>query len=170
MEISSLHEDVVSKLAESGVFGRGIDLFGRADSLLGLHRQGTTLRGWCCGSQMDAYWLSAVVRGGKVAGFRCNCPYDDGGICKHVVALLLRWCHMPEDFALVPPMEELMQRCTSQELAQMLEAAVERDPKFLAQLAPHEFTMPSFDEWDDDYDPDNDDDDDGEIRWFSARS
>lgn len=35
------------------------------------------------------YHVSINVENGSVASWNCNCPYDHGAVCKHVVALAL---------------------------------------------------------------------------------
>lgn len=146
----SLNEEGVFDLTEEKVFARGVDLFGDGDALLGLHRQGASLRGWCRGSDVKPYALHAVIAAGDAIHTHCNCPYSYGGICKHLVALLLAWCHTPEAFAMIPPLDTLLKQYTRAQLVEILTAAVDRDPRLLAALAPDHFQMPRFDEWDDD--------------------
>ncbi|MBN1484095.1 MAG: helicase-associated domain-containing protein [Chloroflexia bacterium] len=58
--------------------------------------------------------LSAEVRGSRLyrvdietgsEGLQahCSCPYDWGGYCKHIGAVLLKWIHNPQSFAVQEP-------------------------------------------------------------------
>jgi uncharacterized Zn finger protein len=38
----------------------------------------------------------------------CTCPYDWGGICKHIVATLLIWVREPDSFHVLAPVDELL--------------------------------------------------------------
>lgn len=147
-EEAILHEETVCDLAETKVFVRGIDLFADGTALLGLQHQGNSLRGWCLGSSGQPYVLRATVQEGAVVGTSCTCPYSYEGICKHLVALLLAWCHTPETFTDIPPMQQLLEGYTPGKLAEILAHAVDRDPGLLAALAPEHYTAPDFGEWD----------------------
>ena len=38
----------------------------------------------------------------------CSCPYDWGGYCKHIVAVLLAYLHEPEKVTERPSVDELL--------------------------------------------------------------
>ncbi|HEX8552075.1 MAG TPA: SWIM zinc finger family protein [Abditibacteriaceae bacterium] len=151
-ETEPLHEDAIEELAETKVFARGVDLFESGDALFGLHRQDTLLRGWCWGTASKLYRLHALVENGAVVHTLCDCPYAYGGICKHLVALLLAQCHTPEVFQEIPPLEELLANLSPASLINIVSSAITRDPQLLAELAPAQFELPSeyFDRRDED--------------------
>lgn len=49
------------------------------------------------------YRVSVWVKANGEIGTHCNCPYDYGGDCKHIVATLLAWVNEPESFQ--PPLD-----------------------------------------------------------------
>lgn len=59
-------------------------------------RQGETLTGQIRGSKL--YTVEATVDSGAIHAV-CSCPYDWGGYCKHIGALLLKWIYEPRSFA-----------------------------------------------------------------------
>jgi len=50
---------------------------------------GVTLTAQCEGTSAPSYRLQVELDGGGVRSTSCTCPYDWGGDCKHIVALLL---------------------------------------------------------------------------------
>jgi uncharacterized Zn finger protein len=54
-------------------------------------------------SGTDTYRVSVWVKADGDIGTHCNCPYDYGGDCKHIVATLLAWVNEPESFQ--PPVD-----------------------------------------------------------------
>jgi hypothetical protein len=56
----------------------------------------------------DVYDVEIDVKPSGIAAF-CTCPYDWGGYCKHIGAVLLKWIHKPEAFVqkdVLPPSED----------------------------------------------------------------
>ncbi len=53
----------------------------------------------CEGSSAPSYRLRAELDTGGVRSADCTCPYDWGGDCKHIVALLLMYLHKPKEFS-----------------------------------------------------------------------
>ena len=107
------HEDHIAQLTEEDVqmlctgrsFERGEALYlqGAISDAL---RRGTALRARCQGSMLEPYRVSAELDELGVAWAACSCPYDRGGRCKHIVALLLTWIHRPQEFSAVPKTED----------------------------------------------------------------
>lgn len=59
-------------------------------------RSGHTLTAQVRGSRL--YEVEIDVEPGGISAI-CSCPYDWGGYCKHIGAVLLRWIQSPGDFA-----------------------------------------------------------------------
>jgi len=77
--------DDIKELATSSSFERGEDYFlsGEVDKIV---RKGNLFEGIVYGSRK--YKVSLDITTNQL-NFKCNCPYDFGGICKHEVALAL---------------------------------------------------------------------------------
>lgn len=57
---------------------------------------GWTLSSTCEGTEEEPYHVSVELMPTGIAAADCSCPYDWGGDCKHIVALLLTYVHAPE--------------------------------------------------------------------------
>lgn len=102
--------------------------------------------------------ITAVVSGSRdydlaldlsADGFdpRCSCPYDGAGVCKHVVAVLLRLADgLPNDES--EPIDTVLERAETDELRAFLREEMRTDPtlrdRFLARFG--ESTTRSVDE------------------------
>jgi hypothetical protein len=61
-------------------------------------------------------WLKADGR----IGATCNCPYDYGGDCKHIVATLLAWLNEPDSFQPPVDLKAVLQKRRKAELVDLL--------------------------------------------------
>ena len=118
---------------ESRVWRRGCDL---ADSpaLSDLMRAGHELFGSCEGSYGEPYQLKVRLEKGALASSSCSCPFEGGGLCKHRVALLLRYAQSPDEFTATPSTGEMIGALKRDELNALLENLVSREPALLPTL------------------------------------
>jgi len=77
--------DDIQELATSRSFERGEDYF-LSGEVVKIVRKGSLFEGIVYGSRK--YKVSLDINNNQL-NFKCNCPYDFGGICKHEVALAL---------------------------------------------------------------------------------
>lgn len=59
------------------------------------------MRALCWGTAPEPYEVKVMLGENEVLSAECTCPYDWGGACKHVVALLLTYIHQPEAFEVI---------------------------------------------------------------------
>src|SRR5215210_7161125 len=78
-------------------FARGRELF-REGAVSQTAVQGDMLSGLCEGTESPFYRVRAELDEGGVRTVSCTCPYDYGGYCKHVIALLLSYARDPTRF------------------------------------------------------------------------
>ena len=64
-------------------------------SVLSMERRGDELVGQVEGSQYEPYQVRITFTGDAVESAFCDCPYEWGGWCKHVVAVLMAALHEP---------------------------------------------------------------------------
>lgn len=89
-------------------------------------RQGSVLRGEVEGSGYDPYTVVVVFGARGVERAECTCPYDWGGHCKHIVAVLLTWVDSPEVFVEQAPIADLIRALNAATIRDLLaRAAVE---------------------------------------------
>lgn len=91
-------EDAVRALATEESFARGRD-YARRGAVSGLVRRGDRLSADFEGSEFMSYTVTLELHEGGIARTRCSCPYDWGGACKHVIAVLLEYLKAPDAVA-----------------------------------------------------------------------
>jgi len=131
--LPQLTEEDIRLLCTTPSFERGQDYYWQG-AIRDRLRQGSTLRALCEGSQYEPYRVLIELDEQGVAWADCSCPYDRGGHCKHIVALLLTWVHDPQEFAVVPETEELLAGMGRAELIEVIEAMLEREPDLIHLL------------------------------------
>jgi uncharacterized Zn finger protein len=89
---------------------------------------GIALMALCEGSQDETYRLRVELSRGWVKEASCTCPYDWGGDCKHIVALLLTYLHQPEDFQERVNLADLLRALEKDALVDLLLRLVRNDP------------------------------------------
>ena len=123
----TLTENDIRVLASPQSFERGFNYF-HNDALFNTRRVGNDLRGHCHGSSYTPYRVSAQLGLGGFITAHCTCPYDWGGICKHIVALLLAWAHTPDVFQSVAPTDERLANKSKEELVALIQEMLKREP------------------------------------------
>ena len=90
-----------------------------------------TARVW--GSQPDAYRVTVELGASGILSTGCSCPYDWGGTCKHIVAVLLTLVRKPDSVEKRPPLDELLAQRSKQDLISLVKEMIVRQPD-LARL------------------------------------
>ncbi|MFQ6016281.1 MAG: SWIM zinc finger domain-containing protein, partial [Anaerolineae bacterium] len=85
-----LTEYTVRHLATDQSFSRGEDYY-HSGAVLEVLRRGDMLSAEVEGTSYEPYQVTIRLDGGGVADAECSCPYDWGGYCKHIVAVLLTY-------------------------------------------------------------------------------
>ena len=114
-KLPQLTEAHIRELTSGKSFERG-EAYYRDGAVLEPVRQARDLRAQCEGSDYEPYQVSATLAEGGITETSCTCPYDYGGICKHVVALLLTYVHEPQAFRSIPPLATLLDGRSQEEL------------------------------------------------------
>lgn len=130
-ELPRLTEAHIRNLASEPSFERG-ETYYRDGAVLDPVCQATHLRAQCEGSEYEPYQVSATLGEGGVVETSCTCPYDYGGICKHVVALLLTYVHKPQSFRFIPPLATLLAGRSQEELIILIGEMIKREPELLS--------------------------------------
>jgi uncharacterized Zn finger protein len=122
-----LSEAAIRVGATEKSFARGRELF-RRGAVSRAAIQGRTLSGVCEGSDSPFYRVRAELDEGGIRSVSCTCPYDFGGYCKHVIALLLSYAHEPESFAARKEPAELLSDLSREQLLALLTKLVGEQP------------------------------------------
>jgi uncharacterized Zn finger protein len=86
----SVTNEAIRVLATAESFARGQRYF-EDGAVSDLVQRGDRLKAEVEGSEFDPYQVSIRLHDGGVADTRCTCPYDGGGYCNHIVAVLLKF-------------------------------------------------------------------------------
>ncbi len=132
-KLPRLTEAQVRKLATPQSFERGQKYF-RNEAIIEPVIQGMELRAQCEGSEDEPYQVSATLGKGGVAETSCDCPYDYGGVCKHIVALLLTYVHEPQHFRALSSLKITLNEFSKEELIELIGGMVKAQPKLMAQI------------------------------------
>jgi uncharacterized Zn finger protein len=122
-----LTEDKIRAMASPQSYERGVDYY-QSGAVFNTQRMDDELRGQCRGSDYTPYRVSVQLSAGGILSTYCTCPYDWGGICKHIVALLLTWVHEPDAFQLVAPIDERLANKSKEELIALVQEMLKREP------------------------------------------
>jgi uncharacterized Zn finger protein len=88
----------------------------------------------CEGSTEPSYRLRVELDAGGIRSASCTCPYDWGGDCKHIVALLLSYLHKPEEFSEQKSVKELLAGLEKDSLVALVTGLVERNPDLYDEI------------------------------------
>ncbi|HJW89760.1 MAG TPA: SWIM zinc finger family protein [Anaerolineales bacterium] len=132
-----LTEEIIRQRASEQSFQRGREYYEvRAiyDPSWQAMPGGIVLMAYCEGSSAPSYRLRVELDAGGVRATSCTCPYDWGGDCKHIVALLLMYLHQPEEFNEQRSLSELLAGLEKDELLALLTRLVQKDPDLYDEL------------------------------------
>ena len=132
--LSWLTESYIRELCTEQSFERGQNYF-EAGVIVRPVIMGNTLVAECEGTDYQPYKVTVSFGNGGISSASCSCPYDWGGYCKHIVALLLAWLHRPEDFVSVDDVRTQLRRMTKTQLNQLIWQMAKHDPAILYLLA-----------------------------------
>ncbi|MBN1890418.1 MAG: SWIM zinc finger domain-containing protein [Thermoflexales bacterium] len=136
MAIPSLNEVIIRQQATDQSFQRGRDYY-RSGAVGSLVQRGSTIQAEVEGSQCEPYHVALSFDAGGITGAYCNCPYDWGGWCKHIVAVLLACLHEPASIQVRPPMEEALTGLGRDQLQTVLLKLAEAMPGAIEAIENH---------------------------------
>ncbi|MBF0436971.1 MAG: SWIM zinc finger domain-containing protein [Magnetococcales bacterium] len=128
MAKTKLTEQTIRYLASSQSFERGQEYL-HAEAVSTLVQRGDVLTAEVEGSEYDPYKVSVHLHDGGVASADCSCPYDWGGYCKHIVAVLLSYVRDPDEVDQREPITYLLDGLDQSQLLQLLKKRLEIEPQ-----------------------------------------
>lgn len=132
-----LTEEIIRSRASDQSYQKGREYF-RSGAIYDPSWQSTSggvvLSGQCEGSTAPSYRLRAELDAGGVRSASCTCPYDWGGDCKHIVALLLMYLHKREDFSEHQGVSDLLADMEKDSLVALIDHLVARDPDLYDEI------------------------------------
>jgi uncharacterized Zn finger protein len=129
-----LTESIIQAAATPESFQRGREYF-EAGAIFNVAIQGDVLLGECEGSSAPAYQVRVQLDSAGIQAAECTCPYDWGGFCKHIVALLLAYLHNREQFVERAQPAELLADLDRDDLVTLLEKLMQEQPGLYDRVA-----------------------------------
>ncbi len=121
-------EDDIRSGTTTQSFARGKSYYDKG-AVSGTIRRGNELEGQVQGSQFQPYRIHVVLLDQTdVISATCTCPYNWGGYCKHIVAVLLAYVHQPESFVERPPLPEMLMERSKEQLVDLIRQMILRYP------------------------------------------
>lgn len=123
----TITESAVRALATPESFLRGKEYY-EQDAISNAPIQGNLLTADCAGTSAPFYRVRVELDDAGIRSADCTCPYEYGGFCKHIVALLLHFSHDPKEFATRQAPAEMLAELDRDDLLALVTKLVERDP------------------------------------------
>ncbi len=132
---------VLPKITESMIrAGAGLESFHRGEeyyrdgAISSTAIQGVLLSGECAGTFAPYYRVQVELDEAGIAEASCTCPYEFGGFCKHIVALLLAYLHHPKSFAVRKAPAELLADLDPNDLLAILTKLMQEQPELYDRI------------------------------------
>ena len=100
-------EATIRSLTTPESFSRGEDYY-HSGAVSDIERRGDVLHAEVEGSSYQPYQVTIELDESGIVAADCSCPYDWGGYCKHIVAVLLTYIHGREEIAERPTPDALL--------------------------------------------------------------
>jgi uncharacterized Zn finger protein len=130
---NKMTENILKSLSSPESFTRGHDLY-QSDAVFDTFRQGDLLTGKCKGRSAPFYQIRVQLDEGGIQEASCTCPYDWGGYCKHIVALMLTYVHSPDAFIEQKNIKELLGQLDKDGLVYLITKMVDKNPDLYSWL------------------------------------
>jgi uncharacterized Zn finger protein len=133
MSIPGLSEGSIRQQAAADSFRRGQEYY-CSGAVVSLVRRGHVLRAEVEGSQYEPYRVRVTFDQGGITEATCSCPYDWGGWCKHIVAVLLACLHDPGKIEERPALDELLADLDREQLRDLVLRLAAHDPDLADEI------------------------------------
>lgn len=114
-----LTEALIQKYVNEQSLSRGYAYYrnGDVDAVV---RRGAHISGSVTGSRYEPYQIQIRLSNDDIVSAECDCPYDWGGYCKHIAAVLLHCMHNADEVEEKPTLETLLSGLSAGELLHMI--------------------------------------------------
>ncbi|MFM7580488.1 MAG: SWIM zinc finger domain-containing protein [Microcystaceae cyanobacterium] len=121
------------KEATESSWTRGEDYY-QGGAVRQLIQRGQSLEALVNGSNYEPYFVQIALGDKSVEEADCNCPYDYGGWCKHIVATLLTYLDQNEDLEQRLPLTDLLAQLDAKQLKEVLAHLVQEKPQLITTI------------------------------------
>ncbi|MCJ7552156.1 MAG: SWIM zinc finger family protein [Anaerolineae bacterium] len=134
MALPSLSEAAIRRHATPESLSRGENTY-LGGAVVSLVQRGNVVQAGVQGSQYAPYRVQVTFDEGGVTDAICDCPYDWGGWCKHIVAVLLACRREPDLIEERPVLDELLASLDRDQLRDVLLRLAASDPYATDKIA-----------------------------------
>jgi uncharacterized Zn finger protein len=127
-----LDKDTILRYSDRKSYQRGEEYY-ESGAVTSLVRRGNTVTADVEGS-MDDYIVTVTFRGDGEIEAECDCPYEYGGWCKHIVAVMLTCLHDSEDVEEQPTLETLLEPLDRVALQMLVLKLAEENPRLAEDI------------------------------------
>ena len=127
MQYPNITEDQIQERCTKQVFSRGEGYFYN-EAIENAIFHDWTLSANCYGSEDTPYRVSVELTSTGIADAECSCPYDWGGDCKHIVALLLTYVHEIDEIHSIEPVLTAIAEKPKATLLRIISELLKREP------------------------------------------
>ena len=131
--IFSLTEAAIRRQSTAQSYERGRDYY-LSGTVLQVIRRGDQIVAQVMGSHYDPYTVAIDLDRDELVDVTCDCPYDWGGWCKHIVATLLVCLHEPGRIEEKPTIADLLAGLDRAQLHRVLMGLVESDASLVDKV------------------------------------
>jgi len=128
-----ISENILKSLSIPESFSRGYHLY-QSGAVFDMFQKGDLLTGKCEGNSAPFYQIQVQLDEGGIREASCTCPYDWGGYCKHIVALVLTHIHNPDAFNEQKNINELLGHLDKDGLVNLITKMVDKNPDLYSNL------------------------------------
>ncbi len=133
MKLPKITRAMIQHSTTAQSFARGEDYYATG-AVLELVRRGDTLYAEVEGSSSEPYEVEVTFDEQGISDAYCTCPYDWGGWCKHIVAVLLAVAEAPDRIKVRSTVESLIETLDASQLRDVVLTLVERHPKLIGEI------------------------------------
>lgn len=127
--MTKLTENVIRDIFGNTTFSKGLDYYNNG-RVLNTVKIENTIYAQVLGSSAEPYDVRAFIN--EEISTRCTCPV--GFMCKHGVALLLKWVHEPSSFIDADRFLVSLERISKSEIISIIDKILKQNPSLINEF------------------------------------
>ena len=133
MSISHLSLEMIREYATDKSWLRGKEYYDMS-FVREVYQRGELITAEVLGSQAKPYLVTIDFPQDQFISANCNCPYDWGGYCKHIVAALLSCLYEPHQIKSRQSLEQILDRLNGIQTQNLIQQLVAEKPELINDI------------------------------------
>ena len=133
MSIPQLSQEMIRRYASSQSWQRG-EAYYYDGYVRRVVQRGSAIAAEVEGNDIRPYRVNISFDQGELDTAYCSCPYDYGGCCKHIVAVLLVCLREPETIEISPSLEQILDRLNEVQTQALIQELVANKPELIDDI------------------------------------